>query len=93
MEQLNQLWRKSSYSGNNGGSADCVEAGQEAGRVLVRDTTDRAGFTMPVPSDVWRSFTGRLKDGEASRPTGLPAISVGRVITSEDVRRIEDDEW
>lgn len=66
MEQLNQLWRKSSYSGNNGGSADCVEARQETDQVLVRDTADRAGFTMPVPANVWRSFTGRLKNSDMS---------------------------
>ena len=29
-------WRKSSFSGNNGGN--CVEAGSIPGRVLVRDT-------------------------------------------------------
>lgn len=92
-QQLNQLWRKSSYSGNNGGSASCVELGTVCGTVLVRDTTNRAGFTMPVPSDVWRSFTTRLKKSETSRHSGLPAISVGRMITSEDVRRLEDDQW
>lgn len=92
MEQLNKLWRKSSYSGNNGGSIDCVETGQEAGRILVRDSVDRAGLTMPVPADAWRSFTSRLKNDGASRRTGLPVIGVGRMITSEDVRRFEDDQ-
>ena len=33
-------WRKSSYSGTNGG--DCIEA-PTRGRILVRDTTDRGG--------------------------------------------------
>ena len=32
-------WRKSSYSGNNGG--DCVEVGHRETGVLVRDTKDR----------------------------------------------------
>ncbi|HET6192111.1 MAG TPA: DUF397 domain-containing protein, partial [Trebonia sp.] len=39
-------WRKSTFSGGNGG--DCVEVGQQAGRVLVRDTKDRAGAVLVV---------------------------------------------
>ena len=46
-------WRKSSYSGDNGG--ECVEVGA-AGAVLVRDTTDRNGTCSPSP----------LTPGEAS---------------------------
>ena len=40
---MDATWRKSSYSGGNGGS--CVEVGAQpqAGRVLVRDTKDRQG--------------------------------------------------
>ena len=40
---MDATWRKSSYSGGNGGN--CVEVGAHAepGRVLVRDTTDRQG--------------------------------------------------
>ena len=40
-------WRKSSYSGANGGS--CVETASDVGMILVRDTTDRDGFTLNVP--------------------------------------------
>lgn len=65
-QQLNKFWRKSSYSGNNGGSASCVELGTVPRTVLVRDTTNRAGFTMLVPADVWRTFTDRLKNGAVS---------------------------
>jgi hypothetical protein len=57
-------WRKSSYSGSNTGN--CVELGQVPGAVLVRDTTDRGGFTMTVAPAAWRSFTSSLKTG--SRP-------------------------
>ena len=40
-------WRKSSYSGNNGGN--CVEAGSAPGAVLVRDTKqDEHGPVLPV---------------------------------------------
>jgi len=55
-------WRKASYSGTNGGG--CVEAGvpETAGRmVLVRDTTDRAGTVLAVPTDAWRRFTDTLR--------------------------------
>jgi hypothetical protein len=53
-------WRKSSFSGGNGGG--CVEAGvADAGRVLIRDTTNRDGGTLSVPGDVWRAFTDGLK--------------------------------
>jgi hypothetical protein len=40
-------WRTSSYSGTNG---NCIEvAADPAARVLVRDTTDRAGAGAGVP--------------------------------------------
>jgi len=51
-------WRKSSYSGANGGS--CVEVAT-ADRVLVRDTTDRDGGTLTLSADAWRTFTDSLK--------------------------------
>ena len=47
-------WRKSSYSGDNGG--ECVEVAT-AGAVLVRDTTDRSGPTLAFTADAWRAFT------------------------------------
>lgn len=53
-------WRKSSYSGANGGG--CVEAGvAEQGRVLVRDTTDRSGPALEVSVEAWGNFTSSLK--------------------------------
>ena len=49
-------WRKSSYSGGNGGG--CVEVGApaEAGRVLVRDTKDRQGQVLAFSPRTWRNF-------------------------------------
>jgi hypothetical protein len=52
-------WRKSSYSGNNGGN--CVEAGSIPGRVLVRDTQDRAGAVLEFSADAWRAFAEQVK--------------------------------
>jgi Domain of unknown function (DUF397) len=51
-------WRKSSYSGTNGGS--CVEAADLDGRILVRDTTDRGGFVLSISTDAWLRFTTTL---------------------------------
>jgi hypothetical protein len=41
-------WRKSTYSSGNGG--ECVELASGQDAVLVRDTTDRGGFTLSVPA-------------------------------------------
>ena len=47
-------WRKSSHSDGNGGA--CVETASADGVVLVRDTTDRGGFTLSVPPTAWARF-------------------------------------
>jgi Domain of unknown function (DUF397) len=51
-------WRKSSYSGANGGQ--CVEAASADG-VMVRDTTDRDGVTLAIPAKAWQAFTATLR--------------------------------
>lgn len=53
-------WRKSTYSGSNGG--DCVEIGGTERAVLVRDTKDRAGTVLTFGSDAWRRFAATIKD-------------------------------
>jgi Domain of unknown function (DUF397) len=55
-------WRKSTYSGSTAGN--CVELGQMPGLVLVRDTTDREGVTLPVSPSEWRAFASRIKGGQ-----------------------------
>jgi hypothetical protein len=52
-------WRKSSYSGSNGGN--CVETASGDSVVLVRDTADRDGGTLAITADAWRSFLGTLR--------------------------------
>jgi hypothetical protein len=53
-------WRKSSFSGGNGGN--CVETGiADAGRVLVRDTTNRDGGTLVFSPDAWQRFADSIK--------------------------------
>jgi hypothetical protein len=52
------IWRKSSYSGNNGGQ--CVEiAARDV--VLVRDSKNPRGPVLEVAPEMWREFIGHLK--------------------------------
>jgi Domain of unknown function (DUF397) len=53
-----EVWRKSSYSGANGGS--CVEVAS-AEQVLVRDTTDRDGVTLQFTAEAWQQFARSLR--------------------------------
>lgn len=52
-------WRKSSYSGGNGGS--CVETASGSGAVLVRDTANRDGGTLSFSAGAWTAFLGTLR--------------------------------
>lgn len=51
-------WRKSSYSDGNGGQ--CVEVSRNQA-ILIRDTTDRTGTTLNIPTSAWKAFTTSLK--------------------------------
>jgi hypothetical protein len=53
-------WRTSSYSSNGG--ATCVEVASQAGRALVRDTTDRDGATLALSANAWSAFTSKIKN-------------------------------
>jgi len=52
-------WRKSSYSGGEGGA--CLEAATGNHAILIRDTTDRAAAILRVPAAAWQLFTASLK--------------------------------
>jgi hypothetical protein len=56
-------WRKSSYSGGNGGA--CVEVAvlPDGGRV-VRDSEDPGGPRLGFAADEWAAFTAGVKAGE-----------------------------
>ena len=60
---MDATWRKSSYSGGNGGN--CVEVGAQAqaARVLVRDTKDRQGPVLRFTPSAWQRFADRLRSG------------------------------
>jgi len=56
-------WRKSSYSGGNGGA--CVEVADNLpGLVAVRDSKDRTGSVLTFPPAAWAAFTAGVRAGE-----------------------------
>ena len=59
-------WRKSSYSGAQGG--DCTEVATVPGAVLVRDTNDRTGPALRFTPATWRRFADRVKRSLALAP-------------------------
>jgi hypothetical protein len=60
MEGIDIRWRKSSYSGGNGG--ECIEVADHANRVLVRDTKDRIGPVLKLSPAAWRELVSRVQD-------------------------------
>ena len=52
-------WRTSSYTGNGGGN--CVEVGDVARMILVRDTKNRTGAVLRFTPGAWRRFADRVK--------------------------------
>jgi hypothetical protein len=52
-------WRKSTYSGSNGGQ--CVEVGTAVSGVVVRDTADRAGVVLAVSAGAWRALLAEVR--------------------------------
>ena len=57
-DKIDLRWRTSSYSGNGGGN--CVEVAV-GGRVMVRDSQDRAGTVLRFPPAAWRKFADQVK--------------------------------
>jgi hypothetical protein len=63
MDLSNATWRKSSYSGGNGGN--CVEVAvlYDDGRA-VRDSKDPDGPKLVFAPADWQSFIVAVKDGD-----------------------------
>lgn len=63
MEERNVNWRKASYSADGGGN--CVEVGQAAGTIGVRDTKQahlgEGRTTLRLTREDFRRFTATLK--------------------------------
>ena len=58
MQVTGVSWRKSSYSGSNGGN--CIEVAA-ARTVAVRDSKDKAGPVLTFGPQAWAAFTARVK--------------------------------
>lgn len=58
-------WRKSTYSGNEGGSCIEVLDGYPTG-VPVRDSKVPQGPALVFPATGWTSFVAAVKDGHLS---------------------------
>ena len=68
MDLSNAAWRKSSYSGGNGGQ--CVEVAtatggesEPTGMCAVRDSKALGGPVLTFSPRQWRQFTARVKAG------------------------------
>lgn len=79
---MNDIWRKSSYSVNNGacvevawhkssysGGTECVETliCLDCGMVHVRDSKDRDGPVLGFTRAEWAEFTQRLRSVKTKR--------------------------
>jgi hypothetical protein len=59
MDVTGIAWRKSSYSGSNGGA--CVEVGTLGPAIGVRDSNHPNGPQLAFPAATWKAFTNQLK--------------------------------
>ncbi len=67
MDLTGATWRKSTFSGDNGGG--CVEvAFLPDGGVAVRDTKDRALAPHRYTAAEWDAFVAGVRAGEFDRP-------------------------
>jgi hypothetical protein len=63
MDLINADWRKSSFSGSNGGG--CVEVARNLlGIVAVRDSKDREGPALVFTPGEWRAFLDGVRAEE-----------------------------
>jgi hypothetical protein len=66
MDLTNAQWRKSTFSGGNGGN--CVEVARNLpGIVAVRDSKDREGPALVFTPQQWLAFLDGVRTGEFSR--------------------------
>ncbi len=67
MDLTGAEWRKSRYSGSNGGN--CVEVARNLpGIVAVRDSKDPDGPRLVFTLDEWEAFISGARDGEFDVP-------------------------
>jgi hypothetical protein len=63
MENVDQRWRKSSFSGNGG---ECVAVGHVQDMIAVQDTRDHTGPVLRFSAAAWRRFAEQVKRSSAS---------------------------
>lgn len=61
-QKRSPVWRKSSYSGGNGGQ--CVEVADLDPAVGVRDSKNPTGPALMFDRDAFAAFIGGVKSGE-----------------------------
>jgi Domain of unknown function (DUF397) len=61
MGTLTTRWRKSSYSGGNGGACIEIATRRPGGHILVRDSKDTTGTMLRFSPDAWRRFAANVK--------------------------------
>jgi hypothetical protein len=59
MDMSSAIWRKSSYSGANGGN--CIEIAAMARMVAVRDSKDPKGPVLRFRPKDWQRFADQVK--------------------------------
>ncbi|MFA1546573.1 DUF397 domain-containing protein [Actinomadura chokoriensis] len=61
---MTPVWRKSSYSGTDAKTSDCVEVAQVSGSVGVRDSKAPEDPHLAFGAAHWRAFADRVKRGD-----------------------------
>lgn len=69
-------WRKSSYSGANGGQ--CIEVATAPGMILVRDSKDTDGPELAFGRETWSAFAAKVKAELDPRATPRAALVASR---------------
>lgn len=59
MDVTGAVWRKSSYSGSNGGA--CIEVATTGLAVAVRDSQDPDGQLLVFAAGTWKAFAEQVK--------------------------------
>jgi len=54
------VWRRSSFSGSNGGT-DCVEVALPPEAAALRDSKHRSGPILTVPRESWTRLLGSIR--------------------------------
>ena len=67
------VWRRSSYSYSSGG---CVEVAPGRDAVLVRDSKDRTGPALSVPTAAWQALLITLPAESRQRAASRPPLTM-----------------